>query len=45
MLKDEFKFSDSVVKIAIEKIGINREWNIFYFTYFIGIYWKNYENF
>lgn len=26
MLKEEFKYSDSIIKVAIDKIGVDREW-------------------
>ena len=26
MLKEDFKYSDSIVKIAIERVGVSREW-------------------
>ena len=47
MLKEEFKYSDSIIKVAIDKIGVDREWICILFSYFLCIFsyflWKKFR--
>ena len=43
MLKEEFKYSDSIIKVAIDKIGVDREWICILFSYFPYIFLYFYE--
>ena len=38
MLKEEFKYSDSIIKVAIDKIGVDREWICILFFLFFPIF-------
>ena len=46
MLKEEFKYSDSIIKVAIDKIGVDREWICILFflfsLYFLIFLWKKF---